>query len=80
MVAVLAHESCPFTGRSIRSARGHVAEQFVSETAGYSNPGATPEDVFENLERILDRDDAAQIPDPLERSGARGFRPKPYVG
>jgi NAD(P)-dependent dehydrogenase (short-subunit alcohol dehydrogenase family) len=80
-VAFLAHERCAFSGKTIRAARGRVAELFLSQTAGYTDPGHAIDDVPANLVAVLDRDAAEPIADPIEASQSvpASFRPKPYA-
>jgi hypothetical protein len=61
MVAFLAHESCPVSGRIYTAGGGRFARLFVGATDGYLLPGVTdqgatptPEDVAANWAAIND--------------------------
>lgn len=55
LVTYLAHESCQATGQVFSVGGGRVAEIFIGEGAGYTNPALTPEDVASNWAAITDR-------------------------
>ncbi len=55
LVTYLAHESCQATGQVFSVGGGRVAEIFIGEGAGYTNPALTPEDVAANWAAITDR-------------------------
>jgi NAD(P)-dependent dehydrogenase (short-subunit alcohol dehydrogenase family) len=60
----LAHAECSASGKCIAAAGGHVRELFLREATGYTNDELTLEDVRDNFDRIVDRSDAADVPDP----------------
>lgn len=55
-VAFLAHESCDLRGEVISAVGGRFARYFIGLTRGAYLPGAAPEDVAANLDRICDGD------------------------
>lgn len=54
VVAMLAHEDCPVSGRVLSAGGGRVAEIFVAASQGYFDAGLTPESVREHLAEVLD--------------------------
>ncbi|WP_207945405.1 SDR family NAD(P)-dependent oxidoreductase [Actinomadura sp. 7K534] len=54
MVAYLCHDSCAVTGEIFHAVAGRFARNFIALTDGYTNPGATVEDVAANLGTIMD--------------------------
>jgi NAD(P)-dependent dehydrogenase (short-subunit alcohol dehydrogenase family) len=62
-VAYLAHETCSLSGKYLEVAGGRVAEKFAGETRGYVNSELTVEDVRDNLDQVLDRDEFAPVAD-----------------
>lgn len=78
MIAFLAHEECPFTGKAIQSGGGGVAEIFAMRTVGYSDGELTPESIRDHLDQILDRTQANPVTEadsPLRRQ----ISPTPYA-
>jgi NAD(P)-dependent dehydrogenase (short-subunit alcohol dehydrogenase family) len=59
LVALLAHERCPCTGRIFSAGGGRVAEILLAETAGLVRPGADPEALLAGWDAIVDRADPA---------------------
>jgi NAD(P)-dependent dehydrogenase (short-subunit alcohol dehydrogenase family) len=57
VVTYLAHESCVPTGRVFSVAGGRVAEIFIGEGPGYTNPDLSPELIAENWEAVTNRDE-----------------------
>ncbi|HSJ91869.1 MAG TPA: short-chain dehydrogenase, partial [Ilumatobacter sp.] len=55
LVTYLAHEDCEPTGRIFSVAGGRVAEIFIGEGPGYTDPDLTPESVAANWDQITDR-------------------------
>ncbi len=55
LVTYLAHEDCEPTGRVFSVAGGRVAEIFIGEGPGYTDPDLTPESVAANWDQITDR-------------------------
>jgi NAD(P)-dependent dehydrogenase (short-subunit alcohol dehydrogenase family) len=55
LVTYLSHESCEPTGRIFSVAGGRVAEIFIGEGPGYTDPDLTPESVAANWATITDR-------------------------
>jgi hypothetical protein len=54
LVGYLCHESCATTGEIFFAAAGSYARNLIIQTAGYSNPDATVEDIAANLAKIMD--------------------------
>jgi len=54
-VTYLAHESCEATGRIFSVAGGRVAEIFIGEGPGYTDPELTPEAIAANWDKVTDR-------------------------
>ena len=52
IVAYLVHESCEATGRIFSVAGGRVAEIFIGEGPGYTDPNLTPESIVANWDAI----------------------------
>jgi NAD(P)-dependent dehydrogenase (short-subunit alcohol dehydrogenase family) len=55
LVAYLAHEDCPVSGRVFSVGGGRVAEVFIAETNGYFKADLTLEDVRDNWAAITDQ-------------------------
>ncbi len=55
IVTYLAHESCEATGRIFSVAGGRVAEIFIGEGPGYTDPELTPEAIAANWDKVTDR-------------------------
>jgi NAD(P)-dependent dehydrogenase (short-subunit alcohol dehydrogenase family) len=77
VVAYLAHEQCPVSGKCIGAAGGRVWEIYYAQTQGFTAPELTLEDVAANFDRALDRDGAVAILDPAEMPHA-AWAPRPY--
>jgi NAD(P)-dependent dehydrogenase (short-subunit alcohol dehydrogenase family) len=77
-VALLAHEQCPFSGKYLEVGGGRVAEKFVGETAGYTNPELTIEDLVDNLDAVLDRSSPTMLGDLGIGLESRNTRPRAY--
>ena len=56
IVAWLAHEDCPATGRIFSVGGGRVAEIFIAETPGFFNAELSLEDVRDQWDTICNRD------------------------
>ena len=56
IVAWLAHEDCPATGRIFSVGGGRVAEIFIAETQGFFNAALSLEDVRDQWDTICNRD------------------------
>jgi hypothetical protein len=54
----MVHQDFPASGAFFSSAGGLVARVAFAETAGYFNPDLTPEDVRENMDRVMGDVDA----------------------
>ena len=50
-----AHESCEATGRVFSTAGGRVAEIFIAEGPGYTDPDLSPESIADNWDAVTDR-------------------------
>ena len=57
VVTYLAHESCEPTGRIFSVAGGRVAEVFIGEGAGYTDPELSPESIAANFDQVTDQSD-----------------------
>jgi NAD(P)-dependent dehydrogenase (short-subunit alcohol dehydrogenase family) len=55
VVTYLCHESCEPTGRIFSVGGGRVAEIFIGEGPGYTDPALTPESIVENWAAVTDR-------------------------
>jgi NAD(P)-dependent dehydrogenase (short-subunit alcohol dehydrogenase family) len=55
-VALLAHESFPYTGELFLSGAGRMARLFLGVTQGYISDDATAEDFADHMEQIMDTD------------------------
>ena len=56
IVTYLAHESCEPTGRIFSVAGGRVAEIFIGEGPGFTDPDLSPESIAANFDRVTDRE------------------------
>ena len=56
IVTYLAHESCEPTGRIFSVAGGRVAEIFIGEGPGYTDPELSPESIAANWEAVTNQD------------------------
>ena len=57
VVTYLAHESCEPTGRIFSVAGGRVAEIFIGEGPGFTDPDLSPESIAANWDAVTNRDD-----------------------
>jgi len=57
----LAHESCPLNGEVLISGGGQVMRMIIMENEGITKDALTPEDVAENLDRLMDLSDAHEV-------------------
>jgi NAD(P)-dependent dehydrogenase (short-subunit alcohol dehydrogenase family) len=55
IVGYLVHESCEPTGRIFSVAGGRVAEIFIGEGPGYTDPDLSPESIAANWDKVTDR-------------------------
>lgn len=55
LVTYLAHETCEPTGRIFSVAGGRVAEIFIGEGPGYTDPDLSPEAIAANWDAVTDR-------------------------
>ena len=55
LVTYLAHEDCEPSGRVFSVAGGRVAEIFIGEGPGFTDPNLTPESVAANWDKVTDR-------------------------
>ena len=55
LVAFLAHDDCPVSGKLFSVGGGRVAEVFLAEAQGYFNKGLTMEDVRDNWSTVTDQ-------------------------
>jgi NAD(P)-dependent dehydrogenase (short-subunit alcohol dehydrogenase family) len=56
IVTYLAHESCEATGRVFSVAGGRVAEIFIGEGPGYTDPDLSPESIAANWDAVTSQD------------------------
>ena len=56
IVAWLAHEDCPATGRLFSVGGGRVAEVFIGECTGYHSAELTPEQLRDNWDTVTGRE------------------------
>ncbi|MGE0829194.1 MAG: SDR family NAD(P)-dependent oxidoreductase [Hyphomonadaceae bacterium] len=56
VVLFLAHKDCPLNGETIAGAGGRAARAFRAATQGYHNPNLSVEDLFANVDQIMDTD------------------------
>ena len=56
IVTYLAHESCEPTGRVFSVAGGRVAEIFIGEGVGYTDPELSPESIAANWDAVTDQE------------------------
>jgi NAD(P)-dependent dehydrogenase (short-subunit alcohol dehydrogenase family) len=59
IVTYLAHETCEPTGRVFSVAGGRVAEIFIAEGPGYTDPELSPESIAANWDQVTNQDDYA---------------------
>jgi NAD(P)-dependent dehydrogenase (short-subunit alcohol dehydrogenase family) len=76
VVAFLAHEDCPWSGKYIECAGGWVAERFFAETGGIVEKDLTPEFIRDHVDEITNRQTAQPIDDPKDKG--KDLVPKPY--
>jgi NAD(P)-dependent dehydrogenase (short-subunit alcohol dehydrogenase family) len=57
VVTYLAHETCEPTGRVFSVAGGRVAEIFIGEGPGYTDPELSPESISANWDAVTNRDE-----------------------
>ena len=55
LVTYLSHESCESTGRIYSVGGGRVAEVFIAECQGYTDPNLTPESLRDNWDVVTDQ-------------------------
>ena len=56
VVTYLVHESCEPTGRVFSCAGGRVAEIFIAEGPGFTDPDLSPESIVANWDKVTNRD------------------------
>ena len=56
IVTYLAHETCEPTGRVFSVAGGRVAEIFIGEGPGFTDPELSPESIAANFDQVTNRD------------------------
>ena len=57
----LAHESCTLNGEVLVSGGGQVMRMVIMENEGISKDVLTPEDIADNLDRLMDLSDAHEV-------------------
>ena len=57
----LAHESCRLNGEILVSGGGQVMRMAIMQTEGITKDDLTPEDVADNLDRLMDLSDAHEV-------------------
>ena len=65
IVAILANEECPVTGKIFETCAGRVNEIFVGTTMGYYDPTFTTETYFEHFDDIRSQEDYAVVNDMM---------------
>ena len=65
IVAILASNECPVTGKIFETCAGRVNEIFVGTTMGYYDPTFTTETYFEHLDDIRSREDYVVVDDMM---------------
>lgn len=70
IVGWLAHEDCPVSGDIFSVGGGRVANVFIGETQGYTQPGHTLEDLRDNWDTIMSRDGYFVPKNLAEETGA----------
>jgi hypothetical protein len=77
MVVLLAHESCPVSGECFAAGGNKVQRILLSETAGLTLSQFTPEQLYQNFERVMTAEGASVIePGYMDTSK---WSVKPYV-
>jgi hypothetical protein len=56
IVTYLAHETCEPSGRVFSVAGGRVAEIFIGEGPGYTDPELSPESIAANWDAVTDQE------------------------
>lgn len=65
VAALLAHDTCTFSGKILRTEAGAVNEVFFSATNGTEpDPALTVERLAERIELVTDRSSSVDLPDP----------------
>jgi hypothetical protein len=57
----LAHESCNLTGEVLVSGGGQVMRMAIMQNEGITKDNIAPEDIAENLDRLMDMSDAHEV-------------------
>ena len=55
LVTYLSHESCDSTGRVYSVGGGRVAEVFIAECQGFTDPELSPESLRDNWDAVTDQ-------------------------
>ena len=61
VAAFLAHESCPLNGELLPAGAGQVIRVALIQNDGFTKADLTPEDVAENLDKVMDMSDAHEV-------------------
>lgn len=76
-VALLAHETCPFTGECVESMGGHVSRLYLARTPGFEAPGMTLETMAERWPEAMAGVDPGIF--RHDASDPRAWHIKPYT-
>ena len=60
-VALMSHESCPFSGECIEAGGGHVSRLYLAQTSGFTDPSLTIESLLERWPEIMDVSQARSL-------------------
>jgi NAD(P)-dependent dehydrogenase (short-subunit alcohol dehydrogenase family) len=61
VAAYLAHESCGLNGELLPAGAGQVMRVALMQNDGFTKPDLTPEDVAENLDKVMDMSNAHEV-------------------
>jgi len=76
VVALLAHEQCPCSGKGIEAGGGRVWEVLLAKTRGYRSEMIDLDDLATHWPKVVDRDGLAILPDGFAESP---MTLKPYI-
>jgi hypothetical protein len=79
VAAFLAHESCPCSGKYLEAKNGNVSAVFLGQTAGYTNPQLTLEDVAQEVDQILDHEQYSVVAETYRTLDQTLPHFRPYV-
>lgn len=70
VVALLAHEQCPVSGKCIVAIAGRMSELYLAQTTGDRQEQVTVEEVQRKFSAVIDRTASFDHPDPVEGSNS----------